>query len=99
MHSPGYSKDFRELHHYSLCQRWGKNLNKTIKIDVVLSAVEVGSNGLSEAHSGVELCVSDLGRAGHTMGYYTNATRGAVSNSPGKKEKKKKKINDLEKQS
>lgn len=37
-----------------------KSLSKTIKIDAVLIAVEAGSNGLSEAYAGVELCVSDL---------------------------------------
>lgn len=56
-----------------------KKLNKTIKIDAVLSTVDSGSGGLLEAHSDVELCVSDLGEAHHTMGYYTNATRGVVS--------------------
>lgn len=55
--------------------------------------MESGSNGPSEAYSGVELCVSDLEDARYVTGYYTNATRGAVSSSP------EKKINDLEKQS
>lgn len=58
-----------------------------IKIDAVLSTAEAGSNGLSEAHSGVELCVSDLGDARHITGYYTNATKRAVSNGPEKKKK------------
>lgn len=70
-----------------------KKLNKTIKIDALLSTVEAGSNGLSEAQSGVELCMSDLGSARCTTGCCTNGTRGAVSKSP----REKKKINDLEK--
>lgn len=51
--------------------------------------VEASSNGLSEAHSGVELCVLDLGDVHRTMGCYTNATREAVSSSPERKGKKK----------
>lgn len=64
-----------------------KYLNKAIKIDAVPPTVGAGSDGLLKAHSGVELCVSDLGDACHTMGYYTNATKGVVSNGPEKKNK------------
>lgn len=75
-----------ENYSINLCVKSGKKiLNKTIKIDAVLSVVEAGSNGLSEAHSDVELHVLDLGDAHHTTGYYTNSTRGAVSNGPEKK--------------
>lgn len=65
-----------------------KKSNKTIKIDAFLSMVEASSNGLSEAHSGVEMCLLDLGDVHRTTGCYTNATREAVSKSPERKGKK-----------
>lgn len=76
-----------ENYSINLSVKGGKKLNKTVKIDAVLPTVEAGSNGLSEAQSGVELCVSDLGNARCTTGYSTNSTRGAVSKSPKGKKK------------